>query len=315
MIARFLPLLAFVAACSGELPTAPTPPPAAVHQLHVDVNAHQLDAVSLAHLRAIGASSVRTTLYWGPTVSDADLTAFARDIAAARAAGLRVLIVVHDEPTQNKGLPWSARVDAFAAYIERAVVIMPGCDWELFNEIDVDGFDNLFATSSDISDSAQTSIGARYGSFLNVVVPRMRRADPSATIATAGVTVNVRAFFAGMRSTATVDVDAISVHAYGFPNSAQFVDNFRRARAAFPSTPIWATEFGMDDGQIPGSHSGAQFDQLQRDDIAKTIAADPGFARAYVYVLHTGQDRDYAIFRGDWSSRPSADWIGAQNGR
>jgi hypothetical protein len=69
----------------------------------------------------------------------------------------------------------------------------------------------------------------------------------------------------------------------------------------------------MNDSQVPGRFSRAQYDSIQTTQIAAAVEAAPGYARAYVYALWTGEDGEFALFRSDWSRRPAAAWIAAYN--
>ena len=288
----------------------------------VDVVVHRVSEASLDALDSTHVASVRVTLYWAAAASDPSILAqFCDDVRRIKAHGFDVLAVVHQEPKANQELAWADRVNAFADFLAPVVTQLPGTTWQLFNEIDNDSFDNLFTTVS-ISDpsvrsaSVQQAAGERYGRFLSAVVPRLRAADPTAQIVTAGVNLNPGTFLRGVQATLSADthLDAVAVHAYGYPVLEQFRSKYAEAHAVFPDLPIWATEFGMNDDQVPGRFSRAQHDSIQATQIAAAVAGSPGYARAYVYALWTGEDGEFALFRSDWSRRPAANWIAAYNG-
>ena len=287
----------------------------------IDVVVHRVSDTSLDALTSTHVASVRLTLYWALAASDPKVLAqFCDDVRHLEARGFDVLTVVHEEPRANQKLAWADRVNAFADFLTPVVKQLPGTTWQLFNEIDNDAFDNLFTTVS-ISDpsvgsaSVQRAAGEQYGRFLSVVVPRLRAADPTARIVTAGINVNPGAFLLGVQATLSADthLDAIAVHAYGYPVVGQFRTNYAEAHSVFPNLPVWATEFGMNDSQVPGRFSRAQYDSIQTTQIAAAVAAAPGYARAYVYALWTGEDGGFALFRSDWSRRPAAAWMAAYN--
>ncbi len=287
----------------------------------IDMVVHRVSDASLNALEATHVTSVRVTLYWALAASDPKILAqFCDDVRHLKTHGFDVLAVVHQEPRANRELAWADRVNAFADFLAPVVKQLPGTNWELFNEIDNDGFDNLFTTVS-ISDpsvgsaSVQRAAGEHYGRFLSVVVPRLRMADPTARIVTAGINLNPGAFLRGVQATLSADtrLDAIAVHAYGYPVVGEFRSKYAEAHTVFPDLPIWATEFGMNDTQVPGRFSRAQYDSIQATQIAAAVAAAPGYARAYVYALWTGEDGEFALFRTDWSRRPAAAWIAAYN--
>ena len=291
--------------------------------LRVDLASHLMDANS-RHLilDTLHARSVRTTFYWARATADAEYRrAFFTNIHAAQAEGLDLLILVQQEPGGNRALSSDERADAVATMME--TVLIPqirGVTWELFNEIDGSDFDDLFANVSATdpavsSPSLQLSAGQAYGLFLSRVVPRIRAADPTARVISAGVGVAPDLFLRGVASTLSpsVRLDAVAVHAYGYPLSTQFVDDYAKARSAFPSTPVWATEFGMNDGQVQGRWTAAQHDSIQMAEIAHAISKNPGYERAYLYVLFTGENSEYPLYRADWSPRPAARWVASHN--
>ena len=291
--------------------------------LRVDIASHLMDAQS-RHLilDTLHARSVRTTFYWARATVDAEYRrAFFANIHAAQAEGLDLLILVQQEPGANRALSSDERADAVATMME--TVLLPqirGVTWELFNEIDGSDFDDLFAnvpaTDPAVSSpSLQSSAGQAYGRFLSRVVPRIRAADRTARVISAGVGVAPDLFLRGVASTLSpsVRLDAVAVHAYGYPLSTQFVDDYAKARSAFPTTPVWATEFGMNDGQVQGKWTAAQHDSIQMAEIAHAISKNPGYERAYLYVLFTGENSEYPLYRADWSPRPAARWVASHN--
>jgi hypothetical protein len=46
------------------------------------------------------------------------------------------------------------------------------------------------------------------------------------------------------------------------------VDDYAKARSAFPTTPVWTTEFSMNDEAVPGPWAAAQHDSIQMAEIA-----------------------------------------------
>jgi Glycosyl hydrolase catalytic core len=317
---------ALIAGCVQTSPTARAKAAASASKgerrpLRVDMNVHQLGDSTLAALRASHVAAIRTTLYWASNpVGSERLERWVREVKRAKAAGYDVLVVVHQEPAARRGDAWAARVDAFAEYLTTVAPLVPGTAWQLFNEVDSNSFDDLFTTVSGatpavLAAEVQQSAGRQYGTFLGMVIPRLRTADRTARVVTAGVGLAPGIFLTEVRRALPSGAmpDAIAVHAYGYPLSRLFTRNFAEARGAFPELPIWATEFGMNGGQVPGAHTRAEYDLIQQQEIADAIDADPGYARAYLYVLWTGEDVEFPIFRRDWSARPAAAWVAAHN--
>ena len=305
-------------AVSPQHAEGPAPAP-----LRVDMASHLMDAQSRHLIRdTLHARSVRTTFYWARATQDAEYRrSFFANIHAAQAEGLDLLILLQQEPAANRALSSNQRADAVATMMETELIPqIRGVTWELFNEIDGSDFDDLFtrvsATDPAVSSpSLQSSAGQAYGLFLSRVVPRIRAADPTARVISAGVGVAPDLFLRGVASTLSpsVRLDAVAVHAYGYPLSTQFVDDYAKARSAFPSTPVWATEFGMNDGQVQGRWTAAQHDSIQMAEIAHAISKNPGYERAYLYVLFTGENSEYPLYRADWSPRPAAHWVASHN--
>jgi hypothetical protein len=46
------------------------------------------------------------------------------------------------------------------------------------------------------------------------------------------------------------------------------VDDYAKARSTFPTTPVWTTEFSMNDEAVPGRWAAAQHDSIQMAEIA-----------------------------------------------
>ena len=69
----------------------------------------------------------------------------------------------------------------------------------------------------------------------------------------------------------------------------------------------------MNDGQLPGQWTVAQHDSIQMAEIAHAISQNPGYERAYLYVLFTGENGEYPLYRADWSPRPAAHWVASHN--
>jgi hypothetical protein len=72
----------------------------------------------------------------------------------------------------------------------------------------------------------------------------------------------------GRTTAARSSLDAVAVHPYGYPLSTQFVDDYAKARSAFPTTPVWTREFSMNDEAVPGRWAAAQHDSIQMAEIA-----------------------------------------------
>jgi len=69
----------------------------------------------------------------------------------------------------------------------------------------------------------------------------------------------------------------------------------------------------MNDRQAPGQWTAAQHDSIQMAEIARAVSKNPGYERAYLYVLFTGENSEYPLYRANWSPRPAAHWVASHN--
>jgi hypothetical protein len=277
---------------------------AAVPRTRVDLCAHALDSTSLVVAKTLGAAWIRYTLYVAQTRLDpAARDAFIRDVRAAQAAGLNVLVVAHQEPAEWKSLPLEERYQQFALYCRDVAALVPGCGWEFFNEMEETGFDDLFR-----SGGSYEVAGKRYGDFLNVAAPLVR---PFATAVVSGG-IGARGieggFITGMLSrVAPGTLDAICTHAYGFSVEGQFQSNYAGVKAAGWAGPQWCTEYGQNDTQVSADPH-TDFDTIQEREIMGCTTRNPGYAKLFLYVLHSPGESNtgFPIFRQDWSQRRTA---------
>lgn len=278
------------------------------------VNAHQVSDTNVADWQALGIKYVRHTLYWSLHVSDASYrTTFATAVNKMLAGGIRPLIVVHSAPTDLSATATTAQRTQFAkdfgTFVAARAAEFPGCDWQLWNEMD-SGWTTAFGYGSGLTTQQQ---GALYGTHFAIVAPMIRAADPSALVVTGGSSAasTVGAWHTGMISTlGSVLPDAFCVHAYGEPPFYQVGLWTDAARAAFGvAIPIWITETGISTGGMNsawGITGGVATIERNRQ-IRHTLmfAKKKNIARLYWYVWE-GND-GFEIVRSNGTLEPAVD--------
>lgn len=290
----------------------------ATAQSVVGVGAHKLDDRSLAYLDDLGARHVRTTLYWDRWESDAGYRRLAsREIDRAVSRGLRLLVVVHGQPRRFTFRNRDAAFDAYARLMGDLAERFPGVEaWQLWNEMDMGTFTDLFGARNDVPYPRR---GRIYASMLERVYPAIRAADPDAIVVTGGIAAGLKTGFLEAMLEADPPFDAIGLHAYGFPASEGVRIRAEETRTVLRAvgrtrTPVWLTEFGLEQSVVvPGadrSHRAIDRYHLEawRDPVLwnnRTRA----FARMYGHVLTEGGDLSYDLVRRDGSLRPAATWL------
>jgi hypothetical protein len=281
----------------------------------VGVGAHQLDARSVAQLRNLGVRRVRHTLYWKRWESE---PRYRRDeaeaIRAATRAGFELLVVVHQQPAR---FGYRNRTVAYSAYAEFMGVLaraFPDVEaWELWNEMDVPGFTDVFGAGTGAS---LRQIGRNYGEMLRLAYPAIKRANPRAIVVTGGMASDPEDGFLQGLLDSGAPWDALGIHAYGLPVWSAVKGRAERAREilAGDHRPLWCTEFGMEEAVIPRAwpRTKADVDQWHLASWRDPIVGNEDlhlYARMYGHVLTQGGDRSYDLIRRDGSLRPAAVWL------
>lgn len=251
------------------------------------------DAASLAVLRQLGITRVRTSLYWGnyldtrqfapdrsTVVSSGGKTVaqfFTADLAAFAAAGIEVLVVVHTPPV---GMTFAQGIVAMPTFMAGVAAAHPGMRWQIMNEMDAGSVFNGGAQDWFQADAAvsQNTRGDRYGQVLGPTYDAIKAADPTATVVAGGIALEPTAFFAGLSGRAPGKYDAIAVHCYGSPTNGVFQSKSIAMRAVLGSTPLWVTEFGnnQSDQATQAADIGIMLDDNDRH---------ARYDRAYLYTL------------------------------
>lgn len=291
----------------------------------VGIVAHALGADDIARIVSLGVRQVRYTIYWNVWVDPVSGPAYRQraraEVAAARDAGLRLLLVVHGDPYGTQGYDRRAEAAvAFRDFMVERVKEWPGLEWQLWNEMDA-GFTTLFG--ADDPALSQADRGRLYGEHLLMVVPAIRTADRSATIVLGAPGLEPAPFLAGVLSVPGVTgalFDAVAIHAYGPPSAARIAAWAPPVRTLLAQrklrTPIWVTEFGLDDAsqvRAWGITDPARWDAIQLQSWQEVVDANAaaGWAtRLYGYALRTDDVGDtYGIFHRDGTPRAVARWL------
>lgn len=284
----------------------------------VGVGAHALDDRSLAHLRDLGVDRVRTTLYWDQWDSN---PTYRREAAAqidrALDRGVDLLLVVHGQPARFTYRNRQQAFDAYAETMGRLAKRFPRVRaWQLWNEMDLEGFTDLFGSRNDVP---MRQRGRIYGQMLAKAYPAIKRANPRARVVTGGIASTIEAGFLQGLLESEAPFDVLAIHTYGFPvlTAVELRGNTARElldRAGRRSTPMWVTEFGLEEMVVaPG------FDRSNRaiDRYHLEAWRDPvlwnertgRFERMYGHVLTENGDRSYDLVRRNGSLRPAAVWL------
>lgn len=281
------------------------------------IGAHQLDARSVRALQQLGVRHVRTTLYPSLWRQNGDWRRdFDAGVQRAHAAGLEILVVVH-EPGEKlrSNAQRAAEMEEFAAFMERV-----GREyrqevrlWQLWNEMDI-GFTDVFGAASRLP---MRERGRLYAHQLKLAYPRIKAANPRAVVVTGGIAGGPSDGFLDAVLAHGGPFDVAAVHSYGFPLWEVFRDKARETRSLLRrhragDRPVWNTEFGLEAKQIPWVRNRGAIDDAQRDTWQRVVEGnrDAGlYDRIYGYQLWTGEDTGHGILRKDFAPRPTYRWI------
>lgn len=267
----------------------------------VGLNSHMLTPSAIARLRDLGIVHVRHTLYWPLWERPGYADAFATSVARAHAAGLRLLLVVHN---WAGGRVFSSGVSRrimreLAAFVAARAGELPQVEaWQLWNEQDV-WVQAPFGASTGVP---MVQRGRLYAEQLEIAYPLIKRANPGALVVSGGIAAGADSgFLAGMMESGP-PVDAVAVHAYGgYPALREKVLAARAIVGA--RAPIWATEAG--ENTDDDSRQLEAWRQIIDGNAAEGLAA-----RVYPYVLEAGEtERGHGLLRKDATVRPAYRWL------
>lgn len=291
----------------------------------------------------LGVGWVRLFLDWKDAEPADDLFdgayvgAFAREVAAYRARGVKVLVVATGSPQWASGSASGIRPPAdpaqYAAFIDRMMVAAPAVGaWEIWNEAD----DSLFWENGPDP--------AVYAALLRATYPVVKARDPAAVVVSTGMVGNDFDFLQRLYDNgAAGSFDAVGVHTdtacllappdYFYREADGRIGRFAftgyrevhhvMARNGDGAKPIWITELGWNtsstapnscrDGNGAGRKP-AGVTQAQQaknlTDAYRCLAADPYVAVALWFSLQDtpgrpNYDGHLGLLRADGRAKPA----------
>ncbi len=238
------------------------PPPVSAATLNARVGVtirNHADRVALDAAAEAGVGYVRVDLVWESVERNGvlDFSSYENALAAAEARGLGMLFILdYGHPDYNVLMP-SGRA-AFARFAEAAARKFAGKSvrFEVWNEPDHPSF---WPGSPDANS---------YMALFREAVLGLRRGDPTVIVSTGGLASFNFEYLNAMLSAGIENADAIALHSYRTSNPETLVESLATANWLVnhriqKTVPIWITEAGYSDVQIPGSASDETLLQLQ----------------------------------------------------
>jgi hypothetical protein len=318
----------------------PRPRPATRFGIAAGGGLHNLSSRDLARtldgVRAVGATRIRLDLNWA-LIQERGRNSyrwapFDRVVRAARARGLHVLGAIlytphWAQPMGGTGTSPPVDLKDYAAFAQRAATHYRrfGVEaYEIWNEPNIV---NFWGPGPD---------PARYTQMLKLAYAAIKRADPAATVVSAGLSpygsygnadaqhMNPLNFLEQMYANgAASSMDAVGWHPYNFPYGLGYSlsSAWSQMSATSPSarsimtangdaaTKIWSTEFGAPTGTLGTSMTEAAQAQLVALAYTRLKAwrwAGPGFLHSYRDQGPGASSEDgFGLVRADWSKKPS----------
>ena len=248
--------------------------PASMQNLPARIGiAHRVDTntVPLDQAKAAGAKLIRTELVL-ETVETASGYNFQKHddvLAALEARGMGALFILRQYYTSPRyNLATNAGITSFGYFAEAAARRYAGRNvrYEIWNEPDEAGF------------WGGTPSATEYAAVSSATIAAIRRGDPAAKVSTGGISMYQYQYIsdvlnAGGASTA----DAIGLHGYREAREPESVaETFQVSRkiiraALGDDRPIWMTEWGYANPEIPGDARTAQFRNRQANLLSRQV--------------------------------------------
>lgn len=272
----------------------------------VGVGAHNVDAATLAMIRALNMRLVRHTMYWyqventeTPGVYDPKMLAH-WDEVVRRCEQMNIVpvIVVHGNAPGVSFANREAGYRRFARFMGDMAKRYPTIRfWELWNEMD-QAFTDLFGAQK--PEISLRERGRMYAEMLKLAYPAIKQANPRAWVLTGGMT-DWSEFPRGIYEGGGRDYfDFLNLHTYGVPVIYAFVGRGLALYALLKEfgdegRPLWNTEFGIDAGNVvnawgfpharnPPQEDGKAFDQIHLESWQQCLE-DNVRRRLYVKAL------------------------------
>jgi hypothetical protein len=257
-------------------------------------------------------------------------------VAALKARGVKVLMVVHRSPawaSGHGGIAPPSDPASFAAFMRGLAQRVPGVDaWEIWNEPDSPGF---------FRDAPQPSV---YAAMLRAVYPAIKSVQPGDAVITGGLTGNNMDFVQALYDHGAQGAfDAVGVHTdtacLTRGPDAHYRDErgrigrytfsaYREVHAVMEShgdgaKPIWMTEIGWNTqstrprscntGTWAGKKRIGVSEQRQARFLRaayRCVAADPFVGPVFWFGMQdipaAGHSRGYGLYRRNGSAKPAA---------
>jgi hypothetical protein len=266
------------------------------------LNSHFLTPQAIAQLRDLGIRHVRHTLYWPLWQQQPGYpAAFRENVARAHAAGLRLLLVVHNWAggrVFRSGVNRRMMTDLGRFVAARAEELPQVEAWQLWNEQDV-WVQAPFGASTNVSMEQR---GRLYAEQMERAYPLIKRANPRALVVSGGTAAPVASGFLQGMMAATPPLDAVAIHVYG-----AFAAFRREALAAREivggHAPLWATEAGEETAS-DSRQLAAWREVVEGNDRERLVS------RIYPYVLEAGPtEPGHGLLRQDGRQRPTYQWL------
>ena len=238
----------------APLNTVVSPPAASASSLNgrIGVNIRNYsDASALDAAVEAGVGFVRVDLFWESVERNGvlDFTAYESALSMAEVRGLGTLFIVDYGHPDYDVLSPAGRA-AFARFAEGAARKFAGRNvrFEVWNEPDHPGF------------WPEAPNATNYMTLFRETMSGLRRGDPAAKVGTGGLASFNFSYLDGMLLAGAGGADAIGMHAYRSSDPETLVEslaitNWLTNKRIQRSLPIWITEAGYSNLQIPG-HAG-----------------------------------------------------------
>jgi len=267
------------------------------------------DVTALDAAAELGVGFVRVDLFWEAVERNGvlDFSSYEDAFAQAEARGLGTLFILDYGHPDYDVLTPSGRA-AFARFAETAARKFAGRNvrFEVWNEPDHPGF------------WPEAPNSANYMTLFREAVSGLLRGDPSAVVSTGGLASFNYGYLDGMLVAGVGDADAIGMHAYRSSDpetlaESLVITNWLVNKRLQRTLPIWITEAGYSNDQIPGAAGDDQFLRTQAVLLSRqmlTYWALNVSVGVWFNLTDRGEDQfqrdhNFGLLRLDYSPKPT----------
>lgn len=249
--------------------------PASMQNLPARIGiAHAPDSnpAPLDQAKAAGAKLIRTDLILEDVENSNGYNFQKYDnlLAALEARGMGALFIVRQYYTSPRySLATSPGITSFGYFAEAAARRYAGRNvrYEVWNEPDEAGFWG-----------GRTPSAAEYAAMSSAAIAAIRRGDPAAKVSTAGISMFMYQYISdALNAGAASTADAIGLHGYREEREPESVaESLPLSRkiisaALGDNRPVWMTEWGYSNPEIPGDARTVQFRNRQANLLSRKI--------------------------------------------